>query len=435
MAEIRPFRGARYNKTLLKDLSAVICPPYDIISSQQQQELHTRSDFNFVRLEAARELPQDTATDNRFTRSAALLEQWLGDGILEVDERPAIYLHEHSFTYQGKKYKRRSMIVRVRLEEWEKMIIRPHEGTLTEPRGERLSLLWALKANTSPVLALYRDVPQQISPLLSKQEHGKPFIDSKGADGEGHRVWAVTDDNVITRIKASLADQPLYIADGHHRYESAITYRNENLSYKTASGEEAFNFVMMALVDFTDPGLLILPPHRLVRGISRSILDEFMTKLEVFFEIEEVPLEIGKVWKQVNDSLAGISEVKLVLFGPATDTLYVLRLRDTEETGQMMPYFHSELYKKLDVSIVDHIILEKLLALSSDKEKESLAYSYNTADAVNRVLNQEYQLTFLLSPARPETIKAIADAGDKMPRKSTYFYPKSPAGLVFNRLL
>ena len=436
MADIRPFRGVRYNKSLLKDLAAVICPPYDIISPQQQEELHNRSDFNFIRLEASRELPQDTASDNRFTRSATLLEQWLGDGILEVDEKPAMYIHEHSFTHQGKKYKRRSMIARVRLEEWEKMIVRPHEGTLTEPRGERLSLLWALKANTSPVLALYKDTLQQISPLLSKQERGKPFIDSKNADGEGHRVWAMTNDNVITRIRASLAEQPLYIADGHHRYESALTYRNENRSYKKAvSGEETFNFVMMALVDFADPGLVILPPHRLVRGISRSILDEFMTKLEVFFEIQEIPLETGRVLKQVEELLANGYETRFILFGPATDRLFVLQLKDHEEADRMIPYFHSELYKKLDVSIVDHIILENLLVLSSDKEKESLAFSSDTSDAINRVLNQEYQLTFLLRPAKPETIKAIADAGDRMPRKSTYFYPKSPAGLVFNRFV
>jgi uncharacterized protein (DUF1015 family) len=255
-------------------------------------------------------------------------------------------------------------------------------------------------------------------------------------DGEGHRVWAVTNDNVITQIRASLAEQPLYIADGHHRYESALTYRNENLSYKTAvSGEEAFNFVMMALVDFAGPGLVILPPHRLVRGISRSILDELMTKLEVFFEIQEILLETGRVLKQVEELLTNGDGAKIILFGPATDRLFVLQLKDHEEADRMIPYFHSELYKKLDVSIVDHIILENLLALSSDKEKESLAFSSDTSDALNRVLNQEYQLTFLLSPARPETIKAIADAGDRMPRKATYFYPKSPAGLVFNRLL
>ena len=155
MADIRPFRGVHYNKSLVKDLSAVICPPYDIISPQQQEELHKKSEYNFIWLEAARELPQDTGTDNKFTRSADTLEQWLRQGILEVDERPSIYLHDHYFSHQGKKYKRRGIIVRVRLEEWDKMIVRPHEGTLTEPRGERLSLLRALKANTSPILGMF----------------------------------------------------------------------------------------------------------------------------------------------------------------------------------------------------------------------------------------------------------------------------------------
>jgi len=434
LADIRPFRSVHYNQSLLKDLSAVICPPYDIISPQQQQELHLKSDYNFVRLESARELPQDTATDNKFTRSAATLERWLEQGILQVDEKPAFYIHDHNFTHRGKKYRRRSIIVRVRLEEWDRMVVLPHEGTLTEPRGERLSLLWALKANTSPILALYEG--RQVQSLLSKQERSRPLINSKNVNGEGHRVWAVTDAGAINQISSSLAGQPLYIADGHHRYESALTYRTESQTYSTsASGEEAFNFVMMELVDFADPGLIILPPHRLVRGIHKSVLDELMTKLEVFFEIEELPLDTPGVWRQVNDSLIEPDGVRLVLFGPVSDCLFVLKLRDTEAASQMMPYFHSELYKKLGVSIVDHIILEKLLALSSDMEKESLAYSYDAADAVSRVLNQEYQLTFLLNPAKTEVIKAIADAGDKMPRKSTYFYPKSPAGLIFNRLV
>jgi uncharacterized protein (DUF1015 family) len=214
LAEIRPFRGIHYNKTLLKDLSAVICPPYDVISPQQQQELHAKSEYNFIRLEDSRELPQDTPSDNKFSRSATILEQWLEQGILEVDENPAIYIHDHTFTHQGRKYKRRSIIARVRLEEWEKMVIRPHEGTLTGPRGERLSLQWALKANISPVLALYEDSRQQIGQILARQAHIKPFIDSKNVDGEGHRVWAITDAATVEQISSSLAGQPLYIAIG-----------------------------------------------------------------------------------------------------------------------------------------------------------------------------------------------------------------------------
>ncbi len=241
---------------------------------------------------------------------------------------------------------------------------------------------------------------------------------------------------MVNQIGSRLAEQPLYIADGHHRYESALVYQRERHACSpSASGDEAFNFVMMTLVDFSDPGLIILPPHRLVRGISKSILDGLMAKLKVFFEIEELPLSMPGVWKQVDHLLTEVNEVRLILFGLVAERLFALRLRDPAAVSQMMPYFHPELYKGLDVTIVDHVILEKLLALSSDKEKTSLAYSYDMPDAVNRVLNQEYQLAFLISPVKTEVIKAIADAGDKMPRKSTYFYPKLPAGLVFNRLV
>ncbi|MBA7555410.1 hypothetical protein ES705_48072 [subsurface metagenome] len=190
----------------------------------------------------------------------------------------------------------------------------------------------------------------------------------------------------------------------------------------------------MTLVDFSDPGLIILPPHRLVRGISKSILNELMAKLRAFFEIEELPLSVPSVWQQVDDLLMETNEIRLFLFGLA-EPLLALRLRDFTAASQMMPYFHSELYKRLDVSIADHIILEKLLGLSSGREEARITYSYDRQDAVNRVLDQEYQLAFLLSPVKIEVVKAIADAGDRLPRKSTYFYPKLPAGLVFYRLV
>jgi uncharacterized protein (DUF1015 family) len=192
---------------------------------------------------------------------------------------------------------------------------------------------------------------------------------------------------------------------------------------------------MMTLVDFSDPGLTILPPHRLIRGIPKPTLDGLMAKLKVFFEIEELALSTPGIWQQVDDLLTETNEIRLVLFGLVAERLFVLRLRDLAAVSQMIPYFHSELYKRLEVSIIDHVILEKLLALSSEKEKTSLTYSYDRPDAVNRVLNQEYQLAFLLSPVKAEVVKAIADAGDKMARKSTYFYPKLPAGLLFNQLI
>ena len=438
MAEIHPFRGVRYNQLLVKDLAGVICPPYDIITPQLQQELYHRSEYNFVRLEHNRELPQDTVTDNKYTRSAATLERWLGQGVLVTDEAPAIYLHDHYFNHKGKEYRRRGIIACVRLEEWDKMVVRPHEGTLVEHTNDRLSLLWVCQANTSPILALFEDQGQQVSSLLAAQEQSQPIVSSRDTCGERHNVWAITDPEVIDQICHSLAHQPLYIADGHHRYESALTYQRERYACSSpVSGDEAFNFVMMELVDFSDHGLIILPPHRLVRGISRATLSELMTKLKSFFEIEELPLNVPDIWQQVDDLLmAGeTSEVRLVLFGLAEGRLLVLRLHDFTAANQMMPYFHSELYKRLDVDIVDNVILEKLAGLSSGSEESTLSYSYDGEDAVNRVLEQEYQLAFLLSPVNVEVVKAIADAGDKMSRKATYFYPKVPAGLVFHRLV
>ena len=437
MAELHPFRAVHYNQSLVKDLSAVICPPYDIITSQLQQELYQRSQYNFVRLEHGRELPQDTAIDNKDTRSASTLEQWLKEGILMVDEVPAIYVHDHYFTYQGRKYRRRGVVVCVRLEEWDAMVIRPHEGTLSEPKGNRLSLLWACQANTSPIWALFEDQRQQVSALLTSPEPSKPIISLTSASGESHFVWAITEPGVVNQICNSLAHQPLYIADGHHRYESALTYQRERRACSSSeSASTAFNFVLMELVDFADPGLIILPPHRLVRGISKSRLDGLMAKLRSFFEIEELPLNVSDVWRQVDDSLTGeTNQVRLVLLGLKAEHLFVLRLRDLVNASQMMPYFHCELYRRLDVSIVDHIILEKLLGLNSGREETILGYSYDKQDALNKVLDQEYQLAFLLKPIKPELVKAIADAGDRMPRKSTYFYPKLPAGLVFNRLM
>ncbi|HEX74791.1 MAG TPA: DUF1015 domain-containing protein [Dehalococcoidia bacterium] len=437
MAELYPFRAVHYNQSLVKDLSAVICHPYDIITPQLQQELYQRSPYNFVRLEYGRVLPQDTTIDNKDTRSAATLEQWLKEGILVADEVPAIYLHDHYFTYQGREYKRRGMVVCVRLEEWDKMVIRPHEGTLSEPKSDRLSLLWACQANTSPILALFEDLGQQVSSLLTSSERGEPMLSLSSAGGESHCIWAITEPGVVNQICSRLAHQPLYIADGHHRYESALIYQRERLAcFSSESASAAFNFVLMELVDFSDPGLIILPPHRLVRGISKSTLDELMAKLRAFFEIEALPLTIPDVWRQVDDLLTGeTNQVRLILFGLEAEHLFVLRLRDLFAASQMMPYFHCELYKQLGVSIIDHIILEKLLGVGSGSEDALLGYSYDKQDAVNKVLDQEYQLAFLLKPIKPEVVKAIADVGDRMPRKSTYFYPKLPAGLVFHRLL
>lgn len=438
MAEIHPFQGVRYNQQLIKDLSTVICPPYDIISPQQQEQLYKCSTYNFVRIEYNRELPQDNGNDNRYSRAAAYLSKWLNEKVFQVDAAPAIYLHQHHFNCLGKQYHRQNIIASVRLEEWDKKIIRPHENIIPKAKNDRLSMLYASQVNTSPVLAMYEDPEKVIFSLLAEQEKSRPIIDVVDSWGERHKVWAIIQPEVIHRIEHEMAGQPFYIADGHHRYDSALTYKRERAAQSASiTGEEGFNFVMMSLVDFTDPGLVILPPHRLVRGISRPMLAGLKSQLLTFFDIEELSINSPDVWQKVDSLLTGMKpdmkQVRLAVFGLDADKLIILSLRDSWAVNQFMPQFHGDLYKKLDVSLVDHVILEKLLAFDKDREEITLAYSYDRSDAVNRVRDQQHQLVFILNPVKPELIKTIADIGDRMPRKSTYFYPKSPAGLVFYR--
>jgi len=437
VAEIRPFRGVRYNQELARELADIICPPYDVITSRLQRELYHRSPYNFVRIEAGRELPQDTNTDNKYTRSAATLEQWLAEGVLAADPAPAIYLHDHYFNYEGKEMRRRAVIAGVRLEEWDKKVVRPHEGILTEHKGDRFSLLWALETNTSPILALFEDRGRKVAGLLAKAGEGQPLFNFSESNGERHQLRAITQLETIKKLAGCLADSSLYIADGHHRYESALAFQRERRAGSASTGGEACDFVMMALVDFADPGVLILPPHRLLGGIPRAALSQLQAKLESLFDIEELPLDAPDVWGKVDRLFAAGSkdEVRFALFGLNENRLLILKLCDIAAASQMMPYFHSELYKKLDVSVLDHVILEELLGLGSGGEEAVLDFSYEGRDAVNRVLEQEYQLAFLLRPIKPEVIRAVADADDRMPRKSTYFYPKAPAGLVLYRLV
>jgi uncharacterized protein (DUF1015 family) len=271
MADIRPFQGVRYNPQKISDLAAVICPPYDVISPQLQDELYQNSEYNFVRIEYNRELPQDDSQDNRYFRSATNIEQWLTQDILKMDSVPAFYIHQHFFSFQGKQFKRNTIIARVKLEEWDRKIILPHENIIPRAKSDRLNMLRACQANTSPVLAMYEDSKQVISFTLTAQEIKPSMINIVDNFGERHKIWAVTEHEVIHKIKSVLAAKPLYIADGHHRYDSALTYRREKAAQSCSStGEEGYNFIMVSLVDFVDPGLLILPPPPVVGNLGRS---------------------------------------------------------------------------------------------------------------------------------------------------------------------
>jgi len=438
MVEINPFYGIRYNPSKISDLSKVICPPYDIIDLELQNRLYEISEFNFVRIEYNRELPQDTLEDNRYTRAASCIARWLQENVLISEDRPAIYIHRHFFSLRGKSYVRKNLITLVKLEEWETRNILPHENIMPKPKSDRLNMLWACHANTSPVLALYDDPDEVIASTLSAEESGKPEIDVSDIFGDRHEVRVITRPEIIRKIKNQLREQPLYIADGHHRYDSALTFRKEKmLQGGTGAGEAGFNYIMMSLVSFDDAGLVILPTHRLVRGISKPILNSLPDKLKIFFNIKEIdtysPDFENKMDQMIRGIASGADQVRLAIYGLKENIMQVLELRSQSQVINLMPKFHGEIYGKLDVSLVDHVILGNMLGLSGEQEQTSLAYSHDWKEALKRIRNQEYQLLFILNPVKPNLIKAIADEGDRMPRKSTYFYPKSPAGLVFYR--
>ncbi len=435
MADVQPFRGLRYNQSIVKDLARVICPPYDIIPPALHEELHRRHEYNFIRLEDARSQPQDTNADNKYTRAAAVLQQWLNARVLLPEKQPAIYLHDHHFTFQGKILQRRGIIARIRLEEWEKGVVKPHENVIAVHVSDRINVLREMKVNTSPVLAMYQDKDKKIAALLTAQESLTPVMDVTMGDGERHVIRAVTDPTTLGRLSGYFKEPPIYVADGHHRYTSALTYRREMAKTPSASNDAPFNFVMMTLVDFVDPGMVIQGTHRVLRQLPEAVFAGIDAKLQHYFEIKRLRLDAPDFVETADRFINDEKFIRVSCLLKGENELMMLTLRKPESLAELMPDVHSDLVRQLDVSIVDHIILGKVLGLAAGFSDESkISYVHDRVEAAQMVMRQRYQLAMFVKPVKPELIKAISDVGEKMPRKSTYFYPKAPAGLVVNTL-
>jgi len=438
MADVKAFKAYRYNNNKVNDLSKVICPPYDVISKEQEETLRARSPYNYINLEEGEIYNDDNDQNNKYTRTSALLNKWINEDILKRDSTPSFYLHEQTFSLKDQVYTRHGIIACVRLYEWDEMIIRPHEGTLSGPKTDRLNLIWALNANTSSVFALYEDRDGVVKEAINVSKIYSPVLDT-WVDGEHHVLHIINDMENVTAITQAFASKTLYIADGHHRYESALYYRNE---LNNCSGglpqEHAANYVMMTLVDFDDSGLLILPPHRVLKGLSQPVMENLFQNLNNFFDVTEVDMKNDDYWAKAQELFNEKSSVCLGLYGLAKDDIFknkllILTLKDLSATADMMPYHHSDMYKKLDVSIVDHIILEEMLGLNS-REESMISYVTDKNECIKLIDDGEYQLCFFVKAVTPDDIRAIADARDRMPRKSTYFYPKLPSGLTINGL-
>lgn len=430
MAQVLPFRGVRYNPEKVGDLALVICPPYDVIDPSLNQELLQRSPYNFARIECAEPSPRPIPHDDRYSLTRELFKNWLEQGVFTIEPSPLFYLYHHYFPYQGKVLRRRSLFARVRIEEWEKRVIRPHEGTLSAPKDERFRLLSALKVNTSPILALYQDPEHELDLTLSQLTTQTPDLDIDMGNSERHIVWSVNEATAIADIAAFFTPRPLYIADGHHRYESALRYKREqHLIQGESQGEVPSDFVMMALSTVDDPGLLVLSPHRLLRGLDEGQMQGLRQGIEELFVIEEIAADVDNPWA-LNEWLQTNTGPAIALFGLEPGRILGLCPRDMTRLEEMMPPCHCATGCELSVSVSDYILLEGLLGVNHGNTDIEIAYCPDTVEAIRSVVNKDYQLACLLSPTQKEAIIAMADAGELMPRKSTYFYPKVPSGLV-----
>jgi uncharacterized protein (DUF1015 family) len=448
LAEVCPFQGVRYNGRVVKDLAKTICPPYDVITPEQQKAYYERDVYNAIRLEYPAGEPGDDAESSRYTRAAICFHKWLDDEVLEVDQLSAFYLHDHYFTHMGRERRRRGLIARVRLQPWYQGIY-PHEETYSKAKSDRLLLMRACRASFSSILALYHDRRQGLGEVLSKAEQTKPIIDCQCERreavslSEGHVIRAIAEPRLVEQITELLAALPLFIADGHHRYETALAYqqeraqgigslsagRQEVVGGQSPTGNEAFNYAMVELVEFSDPGIAILPIHRLLRGLPASALAELRRRLEDTFIVSSIPVT---EWL-VGDLKGRIpAQALLGILGLEPGCLLVLRQRQHIPVEWMMPDDRSQAYKRFDVSILSDLILDTMLGFT--ESHGDIAYSVDINEVWQAISEGEYQVAFLVNEPQVGVIRAIADAKDRMPRKSTYFYPKLPAGLVINPL-
>ncbi len=439
MTHAQPFRGLRYNLDKVGDLSSVITPPYDVISEAEQHDYYERNPFNLIRLELGKKFPDDNSRHNRYTRAAATLEEWIRDGVLLRDERPAYYLMEHRFSHRGRKRSYWCLIVTIRLEEFNTGAVRATEITMNAPIEDRLNLIRACHVNLSPIMGAFVQKKGDLLTLLPEIDLTRPDTSGTNDSGVTFNLWVIDEESKVRELTEFLADKIIYIADGHHRYTTALAYRNEQPGLDVASNDPR-NFVMMALISSNDRGLIMLPTHRLIRGLKPDQLASLKEELARYFSIREVASSSGDSREKLDiwtEALAkeGKRNAAFGIYGLESGKYLLLIPHDVSALRDMLPAERPLAWRELDVSLLHGVILQKLLGIDDpQKEKECLEYSPDDAELVRKVDDGGAQLAVFLNPVPISSVAAIADAGYRMPQKSTYFYPKPAAGMVINPL-
>jgi uncharacterized protein (DUF1015 family) len=449
MPDIQAFRGIRYDLGRVGSLSDVIAPPYDVIDAALQQSLYDRHPRNIVRLILNKDEPGDDEHANRYTRAARLYREWLRDGVLFAEGDPAIYVYHQVFEDAGRQLTRRGFVCRVRLEPFGQGTIYPHEETHGSAKADRLKLWTACRANLSQIFGLYPDPENVAQQILERVVGGVAPLEATDHLGVVHRLWPVTDVSVITGLNAAMGGRPVYIADGHHRYETACTLRDNVAANNggSLSSEHPANFVSMACVSMSDPGMIVLPTHRLFRGLPPISSSELRERLGECFATEPAgsgPAQARELWEHLE---MGGDQGTLAFYTAADDRWTLARLtsagrgRMAEVAGE-----HSADWQALGVSILHRLVIETLLdaahlpAPKYVRDIDEVVAGLTQGDAAGRDATGQagtggrFELAALVMPATVEHIRAISGHGERMPAKSTFFYPKLLSGLVINPL-
>ena len=426
MADIRPFRGFRYDLGTVGALSDVVAPPYDVIDPALQQKLYAASPYNAIRVELTKDEPGDTETANKYTRASGTLKDWLASDALRQDTARSLYVYEQEFTAEGKTYTRRGFLARVRLEPFGTGRIFPHEQTLSGPKADRLKLYQATGFNISPVFGLYPDAEGEVFAKLEPHLKKSPPLTATDHLGVVNRLWVITDSSAVSAVTGLMGPKPVFIADGHHRYETGLKYLDEQKARGLVPDDEAApNFCLMMLVGMSDPGLIILPTHRLVSGLPPVTADQLKAALKDHFHVVGEFGNAAECWEHVE--LEG--EQSVLGFGTVADGKWVaVKLTDPAAMDAVAPDQSAD-WRALAVSILHKLVLEKLLPGSP-----ACKYVHLLKEVTDAVAAKECQLAALVPPVGMGHVEAVAGNREKMPPKSTYFYPKILTGMVFNSL-
>jgi uncharacterized protein (DUF1015 family) len=427
MASIIPFRGYRFDPSKVGSISDVVTPPYDRVYPDVQAACYERGPYNIVRIIKGKADPSDDEADNVYVRAAGYLRRWIDEGVLVRDARPALYAYHQEYSFDGQRLTRKGVIALGKLEPER---VHAHEKTLKGPKEDRLRLMRATEANFGHIFMLYSDPERGADGALVPAIDGaEPLIDATDGDGNAHRVWRVDDPRVIGRVQNALSDRDLYIADGHHRYETAVNYMNECVAkgWRPAA-PESFDVRMMTLFNVDEPGMSIRPIHRLVHGVAGFEPAAFLDAAAEHFVVDRHPSF---------DAMATATQAGRDghTFGCYTGGAYAtLALRDVSVMEGLVADDRSDDYRRLDVTILHAAILERLLGIDAAalEEQRNVTYTVDAvkgAEAVDR--GEEQVLLFLNATAADEVIR-VADHGEKMPQKSTDFYPKLLTGLVLS---